>query len=110
MGAQQASKTVRRRVALARSLVRDAAKAAPPELRKNLNRLITVALREYVERRRQAEFRADMDAMAADPAIRAECAAIDAAFRVAEIDGLPRGPGVAPRSARGGKARRGVLA
>ncbi len=89
MGTPRVSNTVRRSVALARSLVRDAAKAAPPELRKNLNRLITVALREYVERRRQAEFRAAMEAMAADPAIRAECAAIDAAFRVAERDGLP---------------------
>jgi len=88
MGAQRSANTVRRSVALARTLVREASKAAPPELRKNLNRLITVALREYVERRRQAEFSAAMERMAADPAVRAECAAIDAQFRVAELDGL----------------------
>lgn len=88
MGVQRGVTTVRRSVALARSLVQEASKAAPPELRKNLNRLISVALREYVERRRQAEFSAAMERMAADPAIQAECRAIDAQFRVAERDGL----------------------
>ncbi len=88
MSTQRGTNTIRRSVALARTLVQEAAKAAPPELKKNLNRLISVALREYVERRRQAEFSADMERMAADPAIQAECRAIDAAFRVAERDGL----------------------
>ena len=88
MGAKRPAKTIRRSVVLARTLVQEASEAAPPELRKNLNGLITVALREYVERRRQAEFSAAMERMAVDPAIRAECAVIDMEFRGAERDGL----------------------
>ncbi len=58
------------------------------EIRVDVMRFVTEALRKYVERRRQVQFEAAMARMAADPAIRSECMAIDEAFRVAEGDGL----------------------
>jgi len=64
--------TVRRSVALPGELVRDAAAVAEPDLKDNLNRLVIVALREYVRRRREGEFDRAMADMAADPAIQSE--------------------------------------
>ena len=80
--------TVRRSVALPRQLVDEVTDVAPPELRQNLNRLVTVALQEYARRQRARAFEAAMTAMARDPAIRGECAAISKAFAVADPDGL----------------------
>lgn len=80
--------TIRRSVALSRQLVEEATAVAPPELRHNLNRLVTVALQEFTAQRRERAFEEAMGRMAADPAIRAECAAISRAFRIADQDGL----------------------
>jgi hypothetical protein len=81
-------KTVRRSVALARQLVNEAKAAAPPELRNNLNRLVTVALQEFAAKRKEQAFEETMAQMAADPAIQAECASISKEFATAETDGL----------------------
>lgn len=88
MKTQQAPTTVRRSVALPRSLVEEVAAAAPPGLQGNLNRLVTVALREFVARRKNKMFSQAMAEMAADPAIQAENAAIAREFAAAESDGL----------------------
>jgi hypothetical protein len=88
MKTQQLTTTVRRSVALPRSLVEEVAAAAPPGLQGNLNRLVTVALQEFVARRKNKMFRQAMAEMAADPAIQAENAAIAREFAAAEGDGL----------------------
>ncbi len=82
------SKTVRRSVALPRQLVKEVSSVAPPELRQNLNRLVTVALQEFAAGRKQRGFEEAMAQMAADPAIQAECALISKEFAAAETDGL----------------------
>ena len=84
----QKLKTVRRSVALPRDLMEDVLSAAPPELKGNLNRLVLISLREFVARRRVEAFEQAMTEMAADPAIRSECAAIAAEFAPTERDGL----------------------
>ena len=90
MKAKAESRIVRRSVALPRALVEEASAVAPSELRQNLNRLVTIALQEYTARRKEQAFEQAMARMAADPAIRAECAAISKIFAVAEADGLKR--------------------
>ena len=81
-------KTVRRSVVLPRHLVEEANAVAPAEFGQNLNRLVTVALQEFADRRKARGFEAAMEQMAVDPAIRTECAAIKRDFRIAEADGL----------------------
>jgi hypothetical protein len=83
-------KTVRRSVALSRALVEELSALAPAELAGNWNRLVTMALLEYAARRRALAFESQMAAMAADPAVRSECAAIAREFSAAEMDGLGR--------------------
>ncbi len=83
-----AHKTIRRSVALPRQLINEASAVAPPELRQNLNRLVTVALQEFAAKRRERAFEEAMAQMAADPAIQAECASISKDFTTAEADGL----------------------
>jgi hypothetical protein len=61
---------------------------APPELRTNLNRLVILSLQEYVSRRRRQEFEGAVAAMAEDPQVQAECAAIARDFAATETDGL----------------------
>ncbi len=63
---------------------------APAELRGNLNRLVTTALREYTEIRKRQAFEKAMADMAADPAIRSASAELLTAFRTTETDGLPK--------------------
>ena len=87
---KKVQKTVRRSVALPRRLIDEACAVAPPELGQNLNRLVTVALQEFAARRKAQAFEAAMAQMAADPAIRSECAAIERGFSIAEADGLRR--------------------
>jgi len=84
----RAPSTVRRSVALPRILVEEVTAVAPPGMQGNLNRLVTVALKEFVARRKARAFRLSMAEMAADPAIRKENAAIAAEFASAENDGL----------------------
>jgi hypothetical protein len=66
----------------------DVISVAPDELKKNWNRLVTVALEDYARRRRLIEFEESMARMAADPAIQKECAAIQRDFAGTELDGL----------------------
>lgn len=91
MSVKVVRKTVRRSVALPRQLVDEVVAVAAPELRQNLNRLVTVALQEFASRRKARAFEDVMARMAADPAIRTECAAISKAFAITEGDGLRNG-------------------
>jgi hypothetical protein len=68
--------TLRRSVALPAALVGELNSVAPPELRTNLNRLVILSLQEYVSRRRRQQFDSAVAAMAEDPQVQAECAAI----------------------------------
>ena len=81
---------VRRSVALPERLVKEALAWAPPESAGNLNRLVAESLAEFVARRKARAFEEAMAAMAADPAIRRECAAIAAEFAAADLDGFER--------------------
>ena len=80
--------TLRRSVALPSSLIHELNAVAPPELRTNLNRLVIVSLQEYVARRRRQEFDSAVAAMAGDPQVQAECAAIAKDFATTEMDGV----------------------
>ena len=88
MKTKTSPKTIRRSVALSRQLVEEVSALAPQDLRQNFNRLVAVALREFAARQTTRTFEEAMAQMAADPAIRAECAAINRAFATAETDGL----------------------
>jgi hypothetical protein len=88
MKRRQPSGKLRRSVALPAALLGELNAVAPPELRSNLNRLVIVSLREYISRRRQQEFERSVAALAEDPQVRAECAAIDRDFAATEMDGL----------------------
>jgi len=79
---------VRRSVAVPRQLVEDVFSVAPPELKDNFNRLVLISLRDFVARRRAEAFRRSMAEMAADPAIRSECASMAGEFVPAGLDGL----------------------
>ena len=83
-----ATQSVRRSVALSKRLVDEVSLVAPPELKRNWNRLVTVALEVFAVARRKREFEQSMARMAADPAIRKECAAIQREFARAEDDGF----------------------
>jgi len=88
MKTKGASQTIRRSVALSRHLVEEVKTFAPPELKGNFNRLVTVVLREFATQRKGEAFQEAMARMAADPAIRAECTAISKEFLPTEADGL----------------------
>ena len=83
--------TIRRSVALPSALVGELNAVAPPELRTNLNRMVILSLQEYIARRRRQEFVRAMTAMAEDPQVQAECAAIARDFAATEMDGLGNG-------------------
>jgi hypothetical protein len=78
-------------VALPSALIGELDSVAPPELRTNLNRLVILSLQEYISRRRRQEFDRAVAAMAEDPQIQAECAAIARDFAATEMDGLGNG-------------------
>jgi hypothetical protein len=80
--------TLRRSVALPSALIVELKAVAPPELRTNLNRLVILSLQEYVSRRRRQEFARAVAAMAEDPQVQAECAAIARDFASTEMDGI----------------------
>ena len=88
MKRKKSSNTVRRSVALPRRLVEEVTALAPPELRQNLNRLVTVALKEFADRQKALEFEKVMAEMATDPGIKSENAVISTDFAIAETDGL----------------------
>jgi metal-responsive CopG/Arc/MetJ family transcriptional regulator len=83
--------TIRRSVALPSALIGELDSVAPPELRTNLNRMVILSLQEYISRRRRQEFDRAVAAMAEDPQIQAECAAIARDFAATEMDGLGNG-------------------
>ncbi len=88
MKTKASPKTIRRSVAISRQLVEEVSALAPQDLRQNFNRLVTLALQEFAARRTARTFEETMAQMAADPAIRAECATISRDFATAEADGL----------------------
>ena len=92
MSSPQSLTTVRRSVALPARLVQEILELAPKDEGQNFNRLVRVALEEYLQAHRTRAFAQAMSDMAHDPAIRRESAAITRAFRSAEADGLPNEP------------------
>jgi hypothetical protein len=82
------SATVRRSIAGPRELFEELETLAPPAERKNMNRLILMAIRRYIAELKGRAFAEEMARMAADPDIRREIKAIDREFRVTEMDGL----------------------
>ena len=82
------TKTVRRSVALPRQLVDEVTSVTPEPLRGNFNRLVIVALEQFVAREKAKAFEEAMNRMGADPAIQRENAAISGEFEAAEADGL----------------------
>jgi len=60
----------------------------PERLRRNFNRLVTVALSECAARQKQLLFEQAMAEMARDPQIRAVCAGMEDEFLPTERDGL----------------------
>jgi hypothetical protein len=69
-------------------LVENVLAVAPEDLKHNMNRLVVVALQEYVKRKKEEAFEAAMAVMAGDPMIRNEIKAVEKEFRGAESDGL----------------------
>ena len=88
METKKSSHIVRRSFALPKNLVDEVTALAPAHARKNLNRLVTVVLRDFAARQKERAFEEAMVRMAADPAIRNEGASISREFRVCERDGL----------------------
>ena len=80
--------SVRRSVALPPSLIEEAMDMAPPELQKNFNGLVRRLLEAFIEQRKNHEFEQEMGAMAADPCIQREIAAINSEFTTADGDGF----------------------
>jgi hypothetical protein len=89
MNKHKERRTVRRSVALPESLATEAMSVAPTGSEKNFNQVVLLALSEFVANRKKEAFAQAMERMAADPAIIAECAAVNRDFAVAETDGLP---------------------
>lgn len=89
MNKHKERRTVRRSVALPESLATEAMSVAPAGSEKNFNQVVLLALSEFVANRKKEAFAQIMERMAADPAIIAECAAINRDFAEAETDGLP---------------------
>lgn len=69
-------------------LVSEARRLVPRELSGNLNRIISMALQEYVAKLQWESFEREMARMAADRSLRGESTRITEAFRRAEADGL----------------------
>lgn len=82
---------LRRSVALPRELVEEALRRGAPGGGANVNRIVRVALEEFIQRRRDEQFQGEMERMARDPNIRRESRKIACEFRAAEGDGLSHG-------------------
>lgn len=89
--AKAKSRIVRRSIALPNDLFEEVVSTAPVELQGNWNRLVVTLLRDFVSRRKIRMFEEAMAAMANDPAIRTQCAAIAEEFAAAESDGIGDG-------------------
>lgn len=86
------NRKVRRSIALPNELVAGVLAAAPPELKTNFSRLVTVALEEFWAHLREHEFARQMAEMARDPELQAEIHTIDREFLAADADGLGKKP------------------
>ena len=82
------SRTVRRSIALPSDLVEEVRSVAGPELRDNFNRLVTVALHDFLKQRKRTNLERAMAEMAQDPAIKKESDKISEEFLQSETDGL----------------------
>jgi len=82
---------IRRSVALPKSLVNEAMAMAPDEPKKNFNRVVVLALSEFIASRKREAFAKSMEMMAADAAVVSECSVIQRAFMPTETDGLADG-------------------
>lgn len=80
--------TLHRSVSLPRELVEEAMEIVPKDVAANVNQLVAAGLRSLVERYRRVRFEREMEAMAADRALRKASRAISGAFKAAEPDGL----------------------
>lgn len=88
MISHKAGARVRQSVALPSVLVEEVRRLAAPELQRNLNGIVIVALQEFVARRRREEFENAMAEMARDLDVTRESREITNDFRSAEGDGL----------------------
>ncbi len=88
MKAKLSTRIIRRSVALPPELVQEVEAIAPPNLKGNFNRLVSVALQRFASQRKAEAFEEAMSRMAADPSIKAECTAISKEFLASESDGL----------------------
>jgi metal-responsive CopG/Arc/MetJ family transcriptional regulator len=84
-----ATRVVRRSVALPRRLVEQVSEAAPEYLRGNVNAIVRTALEEYVRNREREAFEREMEAMAADPQVRAVNEEIFRSFASLDGEALP---------------------
>jgi hypothetical protein len=84
------AKTVRRSFALSSKLIDEALMVAPATEKVNLNKLVTIALQEYVNSKKRRWFEKSMLAMGSDPEILRECGAVAKEFARTENDGLSR--------------------
>jgi len=83
-----AHNTIRRSIALPNELVEELRSIAPPELRDNFNRLVTLILIDFIKRQKKCQFETSMAEMANDPAIKEVCSVLAEEFMEAENDGL----------------------
>ena len=84
------SHTVRRSVAIPSALVEEALDVAPASAKQNFNRLVRFALQEFVAKKKEEAFAAEMARMARDPQIQKENRRINRDFAATEMDGLDR--------------------
>ncbi len=71
-----------------RKLVDEALSVSTKTESPNLNKLVTIALEEYIENKRRKKFEEQMVEMGCDPQILQECSAINTDFASTELDGL----------------------
>jgi 5-methylthioribose kinase len=88
MKTQISSKTIRRSVALPEILIIEAIQFSDPHYKNNVNRLITTALKEFVENHKRLQFEKAMENMAQDVEVRKVCGSIENEFSNTEEDGL----------------------
>lgn len=91
MKARKESKSIRRSVALPESLAAEAMAVAPDQPQKNFNRVVVLALTEFVAARKREAFVKSMEMMAADSAVVSECAVVHEGLMQTEMDGLTDG-------------------
>ena len=90
MSKRAQAKTVRRSFALSSKLIDEALMASTEAKGINLNKLVTLALQEYVSNSKRREFEKLTQEMGTDLDILRECAVINKEFTKTEMDGLSR--------------------